>query len=214
MKEYILNWNQKRILKQVDFLKKFGFYLAGGTAIALKFGHRTSKDLDFYTPKHFRSLDVIKEFEKTFGKEVSEIGRAPDTLFLKIKQTDLSFFRYPYPLIRPLVGYSSVNLASAEDITAMKIEAIIERGTKRDFVDIWYSIKEFGLQEVLKFAKEKYPEVFNEQNSLNALLYFKDADVPQKDRKRIYLYENIDWSSIKKHITEEVKKYQLGLIKK
>jgi len=214
MKDYILNWNQKRILKQVEFLKKYGFYLAGGTAIALQFGHRTSKDLDFYTKKHFKNTDVTREFREVFGKEVTDIRRAADTLFLKIKQTDLSFFQYSYKLIRPLIHYLTVNLASAEDITAMKIETIIERGRKRDFVDIYYSIQNFGLENVLKFVQEKYPETFNEWNCLNALLYFKDAELPQKDRKRIYLYHNIEWKNIREYITEEVKKYQLGLIKK
>lgn len=107
-----------------------------------------------------------------------------------------------------------MNLASAEDILAMEIEAIIERGTKRDFVDIWYGIKSFGIKQVLKFYQEKYPDVFNEWNCLNALMYFTDADAPQKDRKRLYLFENIEWKNIKTHISEEVKKYQLGLIKK
>lgn len=215
MKDYILNWNQKRILKKVSFLKKYGFYLAGGTAIALQFGHRTSKDLDFYTAKHFKSIQVIQEFKKIFGKEVIDIKRAPDTLFLKIRQTDLSFFRYSYPLIRPLISYLSVKLASAEDITAMKIEAIIERGTKRDFVDIYYLIRKFGLEKALKkFVAEKYPEAFNEHNCLHALMYFKDAEAPQKDRKKIYLYENIEWKDIKEYIESEVKKYQSSLIKK
>lgn len=212
VKDYILNWNQKRILKQIEFLKKFNFYLAGGTAIALQFGHRTSKDLDFYTQKHFKNTGVIQEFKKIFGKEATQIKRAPDTLSLKIRQTDLSFFRYPYKLIRPFVPYLSVNLASVEDILAMKIEAIIGRGTKRDFVDIYYGIKNFGLQKVLSFFQEKYPEIFNEQNCLHALMYFKDAEAPQKDRKRIYLFENIEWKNIKTHIAEEVKKYQLSLI--
>lgn len=214
MKDYILNWNQKRILKQIEFLKKFGFYLAGGTAIALQFGHRTSKDLDFYTEKHFKSGDLVQEFRKVFKKEVINIRRAPDTLFLKIKQTDLSFFKYPYRLIRSLTPYLSVNLASIEDITAMKIEAVIERGTKRDFVDIYYSIEKYGLKKVLSFVKEKYPETFNEYNCLHALKYFADADISQKDRKRIYLYENIEWKNIKEYITNEVKKYQLAQIRK
>lgn len=217
MKDYILNWNQKRILKQIGFLKKFGFYLAGGTAIALQYGHRTSRDLDFYTPQHFKSIDVIKEFKRIFKKEVTQIKRAPDTLFLKIRQTDLSFFRLQpthHPIfIRPLIPYLSVNLASAEDIIAMKIEAVIERGTKRDFVDVYYSIKNFGLRNILKFVKEKYPEAFNEYNCLHALMYFNDAEASQKGRKRIYLYENIEWKNIKKYITEEVKKYQLRYVK-
>jgi predicted nucleotidyltransferase component of viral defense system len=213
MKDYILNWNQKRILKQIRFLKKFGFYLAGGTAIALQYGHRTSKDLDFYTPRHFKSLDIIEEFKKIFKEEVGQIERASDTLFFKIRQTDLSFFRYPYPLIKPFIPYLSVNLASPEDITAMKMEAIIERGKKRDFVDIYYSIKKYGLEKILNFVKAKYPEAFNEYNCLHALMYFKDAEVPQKDRKRICLYENIEWKNIKAYIENEAKKYQLRLMK-
>lgn len=214
MYDYILNWNQKRILKKIGFVKKFGFYLADGTALALQFGHRTSKDLDFYTKKHFKSVEVVQEFKKIFKNEIIDIRQAPDTLFLKIKQTDLSFFRHPYQLIRPLIPYFDLNLASAEDITAMKIEAIIGRGRKRDFVDIYYSIENYGLKAILSFFQEKYPEIYNEWNCLNALIYFKDAELPQKDRKRIYIYSGISWPKIKKYITEEVKKYQLSLIKK
>ena len=214
MKDHILNWSQKRILKKIEFLKNFNFYLAGGTAIALQLGHRTSKDLDFYSPQHFKSVGIIREFRKIFKGEIEEASRAPDTLFLKIKQIDLSFFRYPYKLIRPLVPYLGVNLASVEDISAMKMEAIIERGTKRDFVDIYYAIEKYGLKKVLEFTKEKYPEAFNEYNCLHALTYFKDAEAPQKDRKRLYLYENIEWKDIREYIEKEVKKYQFKKIKK
>jgi len=214
MKDYILNWNQKRILKKVKFLEKYGFYLAGGTALALQLGHRTSKDLDFYTLKHFKGIKMIQEFRKIFGKEIVRAGELPNTVYLKIKATDLSFFRYPYKLIQPFVSYLTIDLASVPDIAAMKIEAIIGRGTKRDFVDIYYLIKKYGIKQVLRFTEEKYPEAFNEPNCLNGLLYFKDADSFQKDRKRIYLYDNIEWKNIKKYIEKEVKKYQLSLIKK
>ncbi len=214
MKDFILNWNQKRILRKVDFLKKDGFHLAGGTALALYLGHRTSKDLDFYTEKQFNALKIIQNFKKILGKKVKKPKRAEDTLWLDIKNTNLSFFKYPYKLIKPLTTYSAVKIASLEDIAAMKIEAIISRGTKRDFIDIYYLMKKFGLKKLLKFTQEKYREAFNEMNCLHALLYFKDAEVPQKDRKKMYLYENIDWKEIKEYIENEVKKYQISLIKK
>lgn len=214
MKDYILNWNQKRILKKVGFLKKYGFYLAGGTALALQLGHRTSRDLDFYTPHHFRGLALTREFQKIFSKEIQKPGLAEDTLWLKFGDTDISFFRYPYKLIRPSLSYLTVKLASPEDIAAMKIEAIIERGTKRDFVDIYYLMKKYSLKQLLNFTQKKYPEVFNEQICLIALMYFKDAEIAQKDRKRLYLYENIEWRKIKEYIEKEVKQYQLEAIKK
>lgn len=214
MKEYILNQNQKKFLRRVDFLRNYSFYLAGGTALALQLGHRTSKDLDFYTLKTFRAPEVARQFQELFTGEVSMVRSAPDTLWLKVKFSDLSFFRYPYKLIRPVVPYFSVDLASPEDIAAMKMEAIIGRGKKRDFVDIYYLIKKYGLRKFLKFFREKYPEVFNEQNCLHALMYFKDAEAFQKDRRKIYLYENIEWKDIKKYIENEVKNYQLNSIKK
>lgn len=214
MKDYILNWNQKRILKKVGFLKKHRFYLAGGTALALQLGHRTSRDLDFYTPHHFRGLVLTREFQKIFSKEIQKPGLAEDTLWLKFGDTDTSFFRYPYKLIRPSLSYLTVKLASPEDIAAMKIVAIIERGTKRDFVDIYYLMKKYGLKQLLNFTREKYPEAFNEQICLIALMYFKDAEITQKDRKRLYLYENIEWKKIKEYIEKEVKQYQLEAIKK
>jgi len=214
MEDFVLNWNQKKILKKTSFLKEFGVYLAGGTALALYFGHRTSQDLDFYTPKHFNPNEIYRKFKKIFREEkISKPSIAKDTLKFKINITDLSFFRYPYPLIRPLVSYQSVNLASPEDIIAMKIEAIITRGLKRDFVDIYFAIKKYGVRGILDFFKEKYPEAFNEYNCLTALTYFEDAEKSEQGRKRIYIYSGITWSKIKKFITEEVKKYQLSLIR-
>lgn len=215
MEDFVLNWNQKKILKNISFLKNHEIYLAGGTALALHFGHRTSQDLDFYTPKHFNPRIVYRKFKEVFGREkLSEQTTAEDTLKFKLNITDLSFFRYPYPLIRPLILYQSAELASPEDIIAMKIEAIITRGLKRDFVDIYFAIKQYGVKGILNFFKEKYSEVFNEYNCITALTYFEDAEKSEQGRKRIYLYENIEWKNIKKYITEEVKKYQLNLIKK
>ena len=104
MRDYILNWNQKRILKHVAFLERQAFYMAGGTVLALQLGHRISKDLDFYTPKHFNATILTQNFKKVFGKEIEEISQAQDTVYLTIKKTDLSFFRYPYKLIRSLVN--------------------------------------------------------------------------------------------------------------
>lgn len=213
MQDFVLNWNQKKILKNIPFLDKQGVYLAGGTALALHFGHRTSQDLDFYTKKHFEPGLVYKKFKKAF-KKLSPADIAEDTLKFRLGITDLSFFRYPYPLIRPLVPYESVKLASAEDIIAMKIEALITRGLKRDFVDIYFAIEKYGVKGILEFFKEKYPEAFNEYKCLTALTYFEDAEKKEQGRKRVYIYSGEGWGKIKKYISGEVKKYQFKKIKK
>ena len=214
MRDFILNSNQKKILKNISFLKKYRIYLAGGTALALHFGHRTSYDLDFYTPKHFNSQTLYKNFQKIFSKEkISAADIAEDTLKFKLGITEISFFRYPYPLIKPLFVYETVNLASSEDIIAMKVEAIIGRGLKRDFVDIYYAIEKNGFKKILSFTKKKYPEAFNEYNCIKSLTYFEDAEKREQGRKRIYIYDNIEWKEIKQGIEKAVKKYQMEIIK-
>ncbi|MDI6882971.1 MAG: nucleotidyl transferase AbiEii/AbiGii toxin family protein [Patescibacteria group bacterium] len=214
MKDFVLNWNEKKILKNISFLKNYGIYLAGGTALALYLGHRTSQDLDFYTPKHFNADTLYKEFKKNFkGEKISEPFKAKDTLKFKLNMTDLSFFRYPYSLIRPLSFWESVKLASPEDIVAMKIEALLTRGLKRDFVDLYFLIERYGVKKILEFTKEKYPETYNEYACITSLTYFEDAEKKIQGRKRIYIYSGVGWREIKKYISEQVKKYQLSLIK-
>lgn len=213
MQDFVLNGEQKKIIKSARFLKEHAIYLAGGTALALHLGHRTSQDLDFYTKKHFKPRIIYKKFKKVFSnKEFSKPIIAEDTLKFKIGNTDLSFFRYPYPLIRPLISFQSVELASPEDIAAMKMEAILDRGLKRDFIDIYFLIKKYGLKEVLIFVEEKYPETFNEYRYLIAVTYFEDAEKSEQGRKRIYVYSGVSWTTVKRFLSGEVKKHQFSLL--
>lgn len=214
MKDFVLNYNQKKILKNIGFLQKYGVYLAGGTALALQLGHRTSKDLDFYTKEHFEPRELHEKFRGAFCEEnVSQAIIAKDTLKFEINITDISIFRYPYRLIRPLQEYQQVKLASSEDIAAMKIEALLTRGKKRDFVDIYFLIEKYGLENVLKFVQKKYPHAYNEFSCLTSLTYFEDAEKKDQGRSRLYLYSNISWKEIKKFLEKEVKKYQLSQVR-
>jgi len=87
----VLNRKQKELLKKLGFLKKYGFYLAGGTALALQIGHWTSLDFDFYTKKKFNSQRLREKFDKKF-KTVQEIYIAEDTLGLSVEDTGGKFF--------------------------------------------------------------------------------------------------------------------------
>lgn len=79
---------------------------------------------------------------------------------------------------------------------------------------MYFAIKKYGVKKTLSFFKEKYPEAFNEYNCITALTYFEGAEKKEQGRKRVYIYSNVDWRGIKKYIEEEVKKYQLSIIKK
>ena len=198
----ILSPKQKKLLKEVAFLSKYGFYLAGGTALALQIGHRTSLDFDFYTKEKFNNKKTLTEFETRF-QEVKLIQIPEQTLIIKVNGVEVSFFHYPYDLVFPLVRKKeTLSLASKEDIAAMKLISIIQRGTRRDFVDIFFLIKEFGLGEILEWAKQKYPS-FNIYLALQALTYFHDAEKEKEDRRISYL-KPVKWANVKKYLIRKV----------
>jgi len=201
----IFDRKRKKLLSELSFLNKYGFYMAEGTALALQIGHRTSLDFDFYTRKRFDSRKLREEFDRRF-KEIREIYIAEDTLGLSVNGIGISFFRYPYPLIKSCQKIDSICLASKEDIAAMKILAISQRGKKRDFIDIYFLIKEFGLSQVIEFIKEKYP-MFNVYVGLQGLTYFKDAD-EDPEKRRFKLFKEVRWNEVKKFIIKEVNKFR------
>ena len=204
----VLDKKREDLLNKLGFLKDSGFYLAGGTSLALQIGHRTSLDFDFYTKKEFELPRLREEFDKRF-KKVREIHVAEGTLILDIEGIELSFFKYPYKLVKPCSILKDVNLASVEDIAAMKILAISQRGKRRDFIDIYFLIQKFGLKKIMEFTKEKY-SMFNIYVGLQGLSYFKDAD-EDLEVDRFRLFEKISWGKIKNYIVKEVNEVRFQL---
>jgi len=201
----VLDKKRLKILPRLEFLRRdYGFYLAGGTALALQIGHRKSIDFDFYTAGDFDPKDLFRKF-KTIFKNIASTHMAEGTLMAAIDDIEVSFFRYDYPLLNPLVELEYIDLSSLEDIAAMKVIAVVQRGTKRDFVDIFYLLKIFRLREMLEFTARKY-SVFNEYIGLRALTYFEDAE-RDRSRRRLETFEKIRWDKIKKDIIDLVGKY-------
>ena len=209
----VLDESQKVVLPKLSFLSKKGYYLAGGTALALQLGHRTSIDFDFYTPQHFDSDELITEIKKEFGENATETLKEKDTLFVNIAGVDVSFFWYRYPLIKKTVLFEGVPLASLEDVAAMKLIAITHRPVKRDYIDIFFLLRSFNLAQLLSFVGQKYPN-FNQYLALRALTYFEDIKDKEEKRPVKVLESSFSWEGAKKTIFEAVKKYQLGLLKK
>ena len=178
-----------------------GFYLAGGTALMMRYGHRFSGDFDFFS---LPGIDVdFARLDATVGeaKEILELRN--DTLVFKVRSVLCSFFRYPYDLLRPaeIEDEYGVVIASDEDIAAMKAVAIIQRGAKKDFYDLWCLMRRrgWGVREVFSLCREKYGDMFNPSLLLKALVFFDDAETERvKDIEA-------EW--------ESVKEYFVGLVK-
>src|SRR3989339_670290 len=148
--------NRKDLLAKLGFLKDLGFYMAGGTALALQIGHRESVHFDFYNEKKFNAdnlVSKIKEVAKSLEIEVPDIY----SVMGMINGVSVSFFEYEYSMIGNLVVENGANLASLSDIAAMKCIAVVQRGTKRDFVDMYFLNKMFGLPKIFEWVAKKYP---------------------------------------------------------
>jgi len=177
------------------------FYLAGGTALALRLGHRKSYDFDFFTVEKFNS-DFYSDMVKIkFGGVVSSLSE--DTVNGIINDIGISFFKYPYRLIRNSDKFKNIEIASLEDLVAMKLSAIMKRGTKRDFFDIYELFKIFQLPELKNFLLEKYKKNGNSFYHLTrSLFYFEDAE---NDIDPISL-NGTSWGIVKKYMLSNEKK--------
>ena len=113
------------------------WYLAGGTALAIQFGHRKSYDLDFFTDKkNFNQQSVASHFPINLWvtESVSE-----GTLFGELTGAKVSFISYPFFIPhQSFLQYGMVKVLMPRDIGVMKILAMSQRGRKRDFVDLYW----------------------------------------------------------------------------
>ena len=203
----ILSNKQREILPRLGFLKEREIYLAGGTALALQIGHRSSIDFDFYDKAEFE-LDVLLRQFRQFFKNISVIQMSQGTLVVDVEGIQVSLFHYDYKVIRPFIHMKDLILLSLEDISAMKLIAIIQRGERRDFIDIYYLIQRFGLERIFSYSEEKYPGIFNPYLALQALTYFEEAEgAPPGSRIGVF-NDHLDWSEVKEYLIKVVTTYK------
>jgi hypothetical protein len=174
-------------------------YLAGGSALALYFGHRYSVDFDFFSQYLFNPEELATalaregKFVANLLKDVSLIGE-----FQGIK---FSYLHYPYRVIAEPIEFLGVPIAHINDIAAMKLAAVMSRGIKRDFVDVYVLARQgLSLEQMLDFYDQKYASL--EQNVfgiIKSLNYFDDAENTEMPR----MIAPISWPEVKKFFSAE-----------
>jgi len=182
------------------------FYLAGGTALALLINHRISLDFDFFSPANslnYREREKIKnQINKIFSFTI--ITDEENTLDLTIKNIQLSFFYYPYQLLRRPALINKLNLASLEDIALMKLAAAISRGGKKDLIDLYFLLEEFPLEKLFLMAEKKFPDTKNFRiQALKSLTYFENSEA----EKMPDMTAKISWERVKKFLEKKVREY-------
>lgn len=191
------------LLKQISDSDFFSdFVLVGGTALALQIGHRNSIYLDFFGKKEIDEEIYIENLEK-FGN-VKILKASKNILITSINSIKTDFVNYTYPWISEKKYAGKICLASKEDIAAMKLNAISGRGSKKDFIDLYFLLKEFSLIEMIDFYRKKYTQ-HSEFGMLKSITYFEDAD--QENEPEMFV--DFDWKNCKEKITEEY--FKLGL---
>lgn len=180
------------------------FSLVGGTALALQYGHRISVDIDLFSDKKFDRLSLIKVLEKKFGPAFNyEGGESRFGIFCFINGVKTDIVYYPHKQIDTYHKNKEVRMYSAVDIAAMKIQAILGRGKKKDFFDLVELINRFSLPEIMEFHKKKYPSQQLLISIPQAIIYFDDAEESEDPVS----LNHLTWENVKDFLRRTVNDY-------
>ncbi|MCF6352167.1 MAG: nucleotidyl transferase AbiEii/AbiGii toxin family protein [Cyclobacteriaceae bacterium] len=179
------------------------YYLVGGTALALWYGHRISVDIDLFG-KEFNKEKLIEILTNEFGSNFQyEQSSNKWALFCFINNIKVDIVKYEQPLLYPIEINNGISILNTLDIAAMKINAILGRASKKDFWDIKELMEHYTLSEIIDAHQKKYPNQMLLISILQALSYFEEA---AKSENPICL-RGYSWGQIKKYIKNEVRIY-------
>jgi hypothetical protein len=185
-------------LKAEEFLD--GFYLAGGTAAALQLGHRRSEDFEFVTPEAQDLGEKAMALAGSVSFRVSNSG--PGALHGLAGDVRLSFLVSRYPLLFPAIMFRGVALADLRDIGLMKLVAIANRGSRKDFVDLYFICQRtIGLKELLLdlFPCKFHGRPYSLYHLVRSLQYFDDAErEPPLD-----MLQTLSWTELRRYFQDQ-----------
>ena len=189
------------ILKKIQQIEELSnLRLVCGTALALQIGHRKSIDIDLFGTIKADNIAVSQELKK-IGK-LTIIQNSKNINIYLINNIKVDIVNYPYPWLENVKFEDDILLANINDIAAMKISAITGRGTKKDFIDLYFLLKRYTLKEILDFYVQKYDDasIFM---ALRSLSYFIDADEDEQPEMII----SADWCEVKRTIEYALESY-------
>lgn len=187
---------------QTDIQASGGFALAGGTNLALRTGHRLSVDLDFFCKEAF-SVEELERRVKTAFPRYIKTDQSKEHLRLLVDSVKIEFIRHDYPYLQNIETIQDIRLYSLPDLAAMKLNATVNRGSKKDFFDIAELLKTYQITQLLSFFSAKYSNT-DRALALRALSYFDDAENEPEPLK-----VNTTWPKVKQTISEAIRQVLL-----
>lgn len=199
MHKEILNQNQIALLPLIAAFKR-EFYLVGGTAIALHIGHRRSIDFDLCKAK---SLNTNKIIAKIKSHQIPYIitRNVSEQLNMIIADVKVTFFEYPFQIAHEINFEQAIKLPTLLDLAAMKAYALGRRSKWKDYVDLYFIIKNhFTIKEISERAVLIFDQQFSEKLFRAQLSYFKDIDYSELVE---YLVQPVNEEEIKDYLIEK-----------
>jgi predicted nucleotidyltransferase component of viral defense system len=185
----------KKIMQEEAFKS---FNLVGGTSLALQMGHRFSIDIDMFGNSEIDEFEFATLLSK-YGKVIT-IKKSKNIVIFSVDGIKVDFVNYQYPLLDNINIIENIRLVSNKDIAAMKLNAIAGRGSKKDFIDLYFLLQEYTLQEMINFYNQKYSDG-SEFMILKSLTYFDDADNEEMPK----MFGQTNWEEIKSTILSQIK---------
>ena len=192
-------WKTVRSLVGAELTRSWT--LAGGTALALQLGHRYSEDLDFFRAEAFDSDALLASLANLGRVQIHD--RSTDTLHLALNSLRLSFMKAQAPLLFPGTPYRGLVLADPRDIAVMKAIAIGGRGSRKDFVDLYFILQGgVSIGGILALLARRFTRIdYNAYHLLKSLVYFDDAETEPMPE----MIRNVGWETIRKSLIDAVR---------
>jgi len=202
MHEKVLPQGSRKLLKNMTGIKSReinGWTLAGGTGLALQLGHRISNDFDFFRPDKVKLRNLQNELMRIGPYEI--LNEDENTLSVILNKVKMSFFITREPFLFKAIPYHFFKLAGINDIALMKLLAVSQRGSRKDFVDLYMILRgDISLREYLEMLPKKYgAEKVNAYHILKSLAYLEDAEREPMPRMLI----PFDWNECRNFFTRE-----------
>lgn len=190
------------LLKQLMNVPELqNFSLVGGTALALKYGHRKSLDIDLFSPTDFNNEHIAAIIEKDFPTFTYQRLNNPIGVFGFINNIKVDFVKYHYyPVIDKTSIIDGIRITGDKDIIAMKI---IRRAVKKDFWDLAELLQHYSLRNCIDFYNLKFKNQLLHISIPKAITYFDDAEESEDPMS----LKNQTWNSVKKSIQKSVREY-------
>lgn len=199
MHKEILTKNQLHLLPLLkDFSKDY--ILVGGTAIALYLGHRFSIDFDLFTSKVIKRKSIKNYMIKNRHDVNQLIKEEEDQIHFMINEVKITFFQYPFSINETIDFEDIIKIPTLINLAAMKAFALGGRGKWKDYVDIYFLLKDhFSLNQIIKRSEDLFGEVFNDKLFREQLTFFDDINY---DEEVIYMDTPIDKDEIKNFLID------------